>query len=120
MVTLSWYAWLPLRTRVSMSAIGSVIVIRVFHSCRGFHGDLRPWVGWWLPGALRDARELAAVCHLAKADAAEAELLVDRPRPAAALAAGVTADRELGLAGGLDLESSLRHVSSPCRGIRAA
>src|SRR5215207_6125041 len=108
-----------------MSAIGSVIVIRVFHSCRGFfpaiqRSDLRPWVGWWLPRALRDARELAAVCHLAKADAAEAELLVDRPGPTAALAAGVTADRELGLAGGLDLESSLRHVSSPCRGIRAA
>src|ERR1700755_77165 len=29
MVTLSWYAWLALRRRVSMSAIGSVIVMGV-------------------------------------------------------------------------------------------
>jgi hypothetical protein len=27
MVTASWYAWLALRRRVSMSAIGSVIVM---------------------------------------------------------------------------------------------
>src|SRR4029453_3757000 len=29
MVTLSWYAWLALRRRVSMSAIGSVIVMGI-------------------------------------------------------------------------------------------
>ena len=29
MVTRSWYAWLAFRTRVSMSAIGSVIVMAV-------------------------------------------------------------------------------------------
>src|SRR4029450_13970766 len=40
MVTLSWYAWLALRRRVSMSAIGSVMVMLVVDlSCRG---SLRP------------------------------------------------------------------------------
>src|SRR3954447_25292376 len=104
-----------------MSAIGSVIVIvYVFHSCRGFPRDLRLSVVEELPGALGDAGQLAAVCHLAKADAAEAELLVDRARTPTTLAAGITAYRELGLACGLDLQSSLRHVSSPRTGSRAA
>src|SRR6478735_3205881 len=41
------------------------------------------------------------------------QLAVDGLGAAAALAAGVAADSELRLASGLDLESSLRHVSSP-------
>ena len=48
-----------------------------------------------LPGALGHARELTAVCHLAKADTAEAELAVDRVRTTALLAPGVGTDLEL-------------------------
>src|SRR5690606_27117211 len=62
-----------------------------------------------LPARLGHAGELAPVGHLAQADAAQAELAVDRLRPAAALAAGVAAHRELRLAGRLDLERCLRH-----------
>src|SRR5918997_5452681 len=120
MDTESWYAWLALRRRVSMSAIGSVIVMAVrpfLH--RGFApaSQARPAAivcrlmrRSGSPGGLGDARQLAAVRHLAQADAAQAELAVDGLGAAAALAAGVAADRELGLAGGLDLQSSLRHV----------
>src|SRR4051794_7762720 len=107
METASWYAWLALRRRVSMSAIGSVIVIAVVLSLlrfRGSRGDatFSGCGGWWSPAGLGDAGQLAAVCHLAQADAAQAELAVDGLGPAAALAAGVAADSELRLAGGLD------------------
>src|SRR4029453_2893468 len=113
MAAVSWCAALAFRTRVSMSAIGSVMVI-------GLLRPLSPWfhagLGWscrcdlrcrWCAGkrwggagegrggrsprALGHARQLAAVCHLAQADAAQAELAVDRVRPAAALAARVGA-----------------------------
>src|SRR5882757_594701 len=66
-------------------------------------------LGRGLPGALGDARQLATVGHLTKAHAAQAELAVDGVGPAATLAAGVTAHRELGLAGGLFDQSLLRH-----------
>src|SRR6476659_5519996 len=132
MLTESWYAWLALRRRVSMSAIGSVMVMAVSAlSPLRFRLDVfeatwgdRVW-GWWsrravgarlgtgLPGALGHAGQLAAVRHLPQADPAQAELAVDGLRPATALAAGVTADSELGLASGLDLQCGLRHVSSP-------
>src|SRR3954451_10892233 len=49
--------------------------------------------------------------HLPQADPAQAELAVDGLGTATALAAGVATDRELGLAGRLDLECSLRHCS---------
>src|SRR6476620_4190087 len=122
METASWYAWLALRRRVSMSAIGSVIVMaarRFLH--RGFApaSQVRPAaiVGWskssGSPRGLGHAGQLAAVRHLPQADAAQAELAVDGLGPAAPLAAGVTAHSELRLAGGLDLQSGLRHVSSP-------
>src|SRR5687767_1850381 len=118
MVTDSWYAWLPLRTRVSMSAIGSVMVMVLCsipavvsprYRVRGTFGHRVVW----LPAALGDAGELAAVCHLAQADAAEAELAVDRLRPTTTLAPGVGAHGELGLLRCLVPESGLRHVSSP-------
>src|SRR5690242_5246315 len=127
MLTESWYAWLALRRRVSMSAIGSVMVMAVSalspprfrpasradlersSVCRVPVRVQGPAPGC-LPGALGHAGELAAVGHLPQADPAQAELAVDRLGPAAALAAGVAAHRELRLAGRLDLQSSLRHV----------
>src|SRR5690349_20556861 len=123
MVTASWYAWLALRRRVSMSAIGSVIVMAVAAlSHRGFaapgSGDLQRFVcssdsgsGGLLPAALGDAGQLAAVRHLAQADPAQAELAVDGLGTAAALAAGVAAHLELRGAGRLDLEGCLGHRS---------
>src|SRR2546421_6440952 len=80
--TVSWVATLALRIRVSMSAIGSVIVIGGLPS----------------PARLGHARHLARVHHLSQADAAESELAEDRTRPAAPPAAGVRAHLELGLA----------------------
>src|SRR6478752_5233123 len=67
----------------------------------------------WLPGALGHARQLARVRHLAKADAAEAELAVHRVRATALLATGVRANLELRLPVRLVNERGLRHVSSP-------
>src|SRR5688572_8686907 len=104
-----------------MSAIGSVIVMMWFFlvvvSPGSQPGDLQQlrWVTRrrCSPRGLGDAGQLAAVGHLPQADAAQAELAVDGLGATAALAAGVAADSELGLAGGLDLERSLRHVSSP-------
>src|SRR5580693_6844223 len=88
--TVSWYAELALRRRVSMSAIGSVIdmavvafpaAVSVF--ARGHQTDLRR-VESFLPAGLRDAGQLAAVRHAAEADAAQAELAVDGARAATA------------------------------------
>src|SRR5438876_9850356 len=64
---------LALRMRVSMSAIGSVIMVVVL-----------PFA---LPGSLADARDHAVAGHVPEADAADAELPVDGPGPAAQLAA---------------------------------
>src|SRR6476659_8789317 len=133
METASWYAWLALRRRVSMSAIGSVIVMaaRPFLH-RGFApaSQVRPAAivvrsGSVIeevaqqpsrnrsPRGLGHAGQLAAVRHLPQADPAQAELAVDGLGPAATLAAGVATHRELGLAGRLDSQSCLRHVLIP-------
>src|SRR6478609_10110158 len=114
METTSWCAELAFRTRVSMSAIGSVMVMWALRPsspgfrpsaavqrlpigvCRG--ADLRcqrfAWSGVGVrrcrsPRALGHARQLARVGHLAQADAAQAELAVHRVRTPALLAAGV-------------------------------
>src|SRR3954453_12841732 len=76
-------ALLALRMRVSMSATGSVSTLCL------------------LPRALRHARDDALVGELPQADPAEPELLVDRARPAALVAAGVVAHLVLGRARGL-------------------
>src|SRR4029450_1391193 len=102
MVTLSWYAWLALRRRVSMSAIGSVIVMGIRQPFSPRFPDLGPtakrycygFASAGLPGSLRDPGPLAAVRHLADANPAEAELAVHRMRPAAPLAAGVRTHSE--------------------------
>src|SRR3954468_11877583 len=144
MVAESWYAELAFRSRVSMSAIGSVIVMvwclsRRGSSCAGSRrlgagpfsdrwcvgegmerpGCRAPWrakrvVGSsqvLLPAGLAHAGELPGVGHLPQADPAQAELAEDRVRTPAALAAGVTADRELRLAGRLVDQSLLGHLS---------
>src|SRR6266542_5592656 len=121
-VTESWYAVLALRRRVSMSAIGSVIVMIVVPFSPGFpSGPGVPevpgaygegGVGGGLPTRLGHAGELAPVRHLAQADPAQPELAVHRVRTAAALAARVAADRELRLAGGLVDQGLLGHASS--------
>jgi hypothetical protein len=64
-----------------------------------------------LPGALGDAGQLAGVRHLPEADPAQAELAEHRLGAPAALAPGVTPDRELRLACCLDLEGCLGHLS---------
>src|SRR5205085_8227007 len=83
MRTFSCMATLALRMRVSMSAMGSVIVI----------GARLP-----SPARLGDARDLARVDHLPKADAAEPELAEHGPRPTTPAAPGVGPHLELGLA----------------------
>src|SRR5882762_4170015 len=89
----SWNATLPLRIRVSMSAMGSVIVMTAPS-----------------PAGLRHARHFAGVHHLAKADAAQPELAVHRLRSTAAPAACVGAHLELGLAQLLLDKSLLCHA----------
>src|SRR5215213_9154199 len=118
MTAESWYAWLAFRRRVSMSAIGSVIVMACGASLAAVPralglGDLArglsaisgavQWGGavvrsCELPAGLADAGELPRVRHLPQADPAQAELAEDRVRTTAPLAAGVPADGELGLA----------------------
>src|SRR5487761_2458874 len=77
-LTLSNMAAFALRMRVSMSAMGSVIVIAVL-----------------LPTCLRHAGDLAGVDHLPQADPAQTELAVHRARTSAALATGIGPRREL-------------------------
>src|SRR3712207_5678383 len=56
--TRSWYAWLALRTRVSMSAIGSVIDIRVLPLPPQYPGGLTVLLGpFGAPTAFRAKRE---------------------------------------------------------------
>src|SRR5437763_867889 len=79
MRTKSCWATLALGSRVSMSAMGSVIVMCSLPS----------------PARLRHARHLARVHHLAEADAAERELAIDGAWPSATAAAGVASQRDL-------------------------
>src|SRR3954470_22310668 len=123
MLAESWYAEFALRIRVRKSAIGSVILMSggaslaaVPHALGprrlGARASRRSVLLRWgvLPGTLADAGQLAGVCHLPQADPAQAELAEDGVGAAAALAAGVAADRELRLAGRLVDESLLGHL----------
>src|SRR5437899_6590777 len=101
MRTTSCMATLALRILVSMSAIGSVIV-----------NELAPLRSAISPAGLRDARHLAAVDHLPQTDAAESELAVHGPRPAAAPAARVGAHPVLRLAHRLLDQCLLRQLGS--------
>src|SRR5436190_6470406 len=68
MAVVTCCAWLALRIRVSMSAIGSVIVMACSEQ-----GDPSP-------RCLHDAGDLAGVGHLAQADPAQTEAAVDGAR----------------------------------------
>src|SRR5918994_1747225 len=95
MRTSSCIATLALRMRVSMSAIGSVMVMsRRLPS----------------PAGLGHARELAGMGELAQADPAQAELAEHGMRSPTAPAPGVRPDLELGLALLLVDERLLRHA----------
>ena len=120
--TVSCFAALALRRRVSMSAIGSVIVI--WANALSRYGFRRPHASSrsvraadlqrrCLPTGLRNAGQLAAVGLLTKADAAEAELAVDGVRTTADLATRIGAHLELRLSGRLVLKSGFCHISSP-------
>src|SRR5580698_11215793 len=89
--TVSNMAELALRIRVSMSAMGSVIVMA------------------GLPTCLRHAGDLAGMHHDAQADTAQPELAVDGLGPTTPLAAGVPANLELRGALLLFDQSLLRH-----------
>src|SRR3972149_6160070 len=82
--TWSFRSAFALRMRVSMSAIVSVITPPITASSPGS------------PAGLDHAGDLAPVRQLPQADAAEAELAKDRPRPAAAETPRVGAHLELG------------------------
>src|ERR1019366_7584007 len=92
--TVSCEAWIALRMRVRKSAIGSVI-------------DM----GWLrLPRGLRHAGNLPLVRHLAQADPAQAELAIDRARPATTVATAVRAGLEFCRSRLADALCGLRHV----------
>src|ERR1700722_104705 len=78
-LTVSNWAEFAFRMRVSMSAIGSVIVIGSPPS----------------PARLRHARDLSGVHHRAEADPAQPELAEHGLWPAASLAPGIPPDLEL-------------------------
>src|SRR6266508_2084946 len=92
-VAVSCSALLALRMRVSMSAIGSVST--AFSS---------------LPGALGHAGDHARVGELPQADTAEPELLEDRARASAPVAARVGANLVALWAGGLGDHRLLGHL----------
>src|ERR1039457_2796259 len=134
MPTVSWYAALAFRRRVSMSAIGSVIVMAWWPSSPWFPaGPSARSVGaggaqvgrcpcagrararlqvLLLPAGLGDAWQLAAVGLRSVADPAEPEPAVHRPGPPAARATRVSAHLEFGRAVRFDDQRLLRHSSA--------
>src|ERR1700749_197249 len=116
MPTVSWYAELAFRSRVSMSAIGSVIVMANRPSSPGFPllpRDLRCARSRFLPAGLGDAGQLAAVRHRAEADPAQAEPAVDGTGPPAAGAPRAAPPRELRRPLLLGHQRFLRHYLPP-------
>src|SRR6266498_2085857 len=93
--TSVWRAREALRTRVSMSAIGSEMFMRD------------------LPARLGDARQLALEGALPEADSAQREAAHERTRPAADCAAVVSPDAELRLPLCLCDQRFLGHISPP-------
>src|SRR4051794_14934718 len=90
--TFGWRAWIALRTRVSMSAIGSLVIVLLLH---------------FLPASLGHTRNLAIEGELAEAEAANSELAQKCAGPSAAPAAiPVTALKfwRFGLAGLVQLD----------------
>src|SRR5262249_55434308 len=81
--TLGWRAWIALRTRVSMSAMGSLVIVLLLPPPR-------------LPACLDHARNLAIQGELAETQPADAELAQECPRAPAAPAAVAVAAPQLG------------------------
>src|SRR6478609_10159761 len=92
--TVSCSAWLALRIRVSMSPMGSVVIVAS-------------------PARFRHSRDDALVRQLAQADAAHAELAEVGPRATAPVTPVVPTGLELRLSRLLDSECFLRHISPP-------
>src|SRR5262249_478360 len=114
-------AELALRRRVSMSAIGSVIVMAWWPSSPWYPcgpaaflslpGCPRAGCAGRLPTGLGDAGQLAAVGHGPETDPAHPEPSVHGPRAPAPRAPGVPAHLELRLAVRLGDQRLLRHWS---------
>src|SRR6185369_2697090 len=85
--TLGWRAWIALRTRVSMSAMGSLVIVLLLHLRPCFPPSRSFRTTHLLPARLDHARDLAVEGELAEAQATNAELAQERARPAAAPAA---------------------------------
>src|SRR5438270_272880 len=122
--TLGWRAWIAFRTRVSMSAMGSLVIVLLLRigtdasvpgrcGLRRVDRSVCPWFALAarlhlvLPAGLRHARNLAIQSELAEAQAADAELAQERARPAAAPATvpmPALQLRRLGLAGLFQLD----------------
>src|SRR6476646_4194569 len=98
MATSSWNATFAFRIRVNMSAIGSVIV-----TARSPPS----------PRALRHARDLTGMSHLAQTEPAQPEVAVDRARPATPPTTRVAAHLELRRALLLVHECLLGHRFTP-------
>src|SRR5450756_1756922 len=96
MSTRRCFAPQALRMRVSISAIGSVILIKSSSSVLPY-----PVAGTrrneWLPACLADARDVARQRHLSETDSAEPELSQESARSSAPSAAIVLPHRELRL-----------------------
>src|SRR5215472_9613651 len=82
--TFGWRAWIALRTRVSMSAMGSVIMCLLLRL---------------LPAGLDHSRNLAVESELPETKPAQAELSEISARPPAAPAAVAMPAAQLGLLG---------------------
>src|ERR1039458_8619694 len=82
--TLGWRAWIAFRTRVSMSAMGSLVIIFLLPA---------------LPASLHHAGDLAVQGELAETETAHAEFTQIGARPAAAPAAVTVPHSEFGRLG---------------------
>src|SRR6516164_3314083 len=78
--TFGWRAWIALRTRVSMSAIGSLVIVLLLP---------------FLPASLGHTRNLAVQSELAEAEAANSELAQECARPSTTPASVPMAARQL-------------------------
>src|SRR3982751_6101095 len=89
MSTRRCFAPQALRMRVSISAIGSVILINSFSSFYrippkyGVRILCETRINEWLPAGLADARDIARQRHLSETDSADAELSEERTRSSA-------------------------------------
>src|SRR5438128_1545390 len=110
MSTRRCFAPQALRMRVSISAIGSVILINSFSSFYRIPSGRVEMNG--LPARLADARDIARERKISEADSADAELSQESTGPAASAAAVVLPDAELRLPLALLYHGFSRHQPS--------